>query len=141
MSVLLVSPPSFSSSEKFYIPCAEIPLSLCLLAAYLEEKGIACDILDIEVERPGFSFQKYLAGKKPRLVGFTAFSPYVEHAHALAREVKEWDASTLTVLGGYHASAFPRAALEEFPAFDALVYGEGEATLHELAAKAMVAAG
>jgi anaerobic magnesium-protoporphyrin IX monomethyl ester cyclase len=131
-AVLLVSPPSFSPTERFYIPCAEIPLNICYLAAYLEREGVRTDILDLEVEPSPFPFRKYLEERGPRIVGFTAFSPFIEFAHELARQVKEWNPAALTVLGGYHASAFPRQALEEFPAFDALVAGEGEITMREL---------
>lgn len=130
--VLLVSPRSSTATEKFFIPCNEIPLSLCYLAAYLESRGIGCDLLDLDAAPADFSFEAYLAERRPDVVGFTSFSPYIENAHRLALATKAALPDAVTVIGGYHASAFPVETLEEFPGFDVLVYGEGERTLAEL---------
>ena len=132
MSVLLLSPTTYSPQERFVIPCAEIPLSLCYLASYLERHEIPADIVDCEVEPRNFNLQAYLDQTNPRVVGVTSFSPYIEYAHSLAKWVKSWNKDTPVVLGGYHASAFPRQALREFEAFDALVFGEGEESFREL---------
>jgi radical SAM superfamily enzyme YgiQ (UPF0313 family) len=131
--VLLIATRVISDRESFYIPDFEIPLNVCYLAAAAEQNGLNAAIVDMNVAETDFSIEKYAAETQPRLAGFAAYTPFVFLAHDYARRIKAASPDTLTVVGGYHASALPEQTLAEFPAFDFLVYGEGERTLTELA--------
>ena len=69
---------------------------------------------------------------QPNLVGFTAFTNEIKPSAYLAALVKERFPDAVTIVGGAHVTAIPIATLNEFPTFDLVAIGEGEATLHEL---------
>ncbi len=69
---------------------------------------------------------------QPDILGLTATTAGVTAAAALAARIKQARPDTLTVLGGCHASSLPEETLRQFPHFDLLAVGEGEATLTEI---------
>jgi radical SAM superfamily enzyme YgiQ (UPF0313 family) len=68
----------------------------------------------------------------PDFVGITATTSFIESAHRCAQKIKAHCEQVTTIIGGSHISALPVQTLEEFPAFDLGVVGEGENTLLEL---------
>lgn len=131
LDVLLVSPPSSPEGQNFYIPCYEIPLNVITLAAYVEQQGYTCEVVDFDVEKVR-SIEPFLDHYKPKFLGFTSSTPYMNNAARLSQEARRIMPDMPQVVGGYHASALPIRTLEEYPSFDALAYGEADYTLEEL---------
>ena len=79
-----------------------------------------------------------LAEFRPDLVGVSALTPMVADTAAVAEWAKDiLGPNVLTVAGGAHPSALPERMLADCPALDAVVVGEGEQTLAELAARGL----
>jgi anaerobic magnesium-protoporphyrin IX monomethyl ester cyclase len=70
---------------------------------------------------------------QPELFGVTAMTHEVHTAAHACALVKRVNPDIWTVIGGPHTSALPERTLEEFPAVDVTVAGEGEITMVELA--------
>jgi len=133
LNILLIQTPNISGGF-FNLPGKEIPLALLYLAGYLKQNGYSnIRLLDLSLLgsiEPHLS--KTMAEFCPDIVGLTSYTSNVVDAANIARSVKETSARTVTVLGGFHASALPEMTLREFPEFDYLIFGEGEATFCEL---------
>jgi radical SAM superfamily enzyme YgiQ (UPF0313 family) len=131
IDILLVQTPNIVGSF-FNLPGKEVPLSLCSLGAYLKKKGWRCDILDLDFHaRISPLLEERLHQQRPKVLGISAYTTNISWASCLAERAKREDPSLVTVIGGFHASALPVRTLEEFPAFDLLVAGEGEITTDE----------
>ena len=74
-----------------------------------------------------------LAEEKPDLVGATAITPSIYKAERALEIAKELHPGTVTVLGGIHATFMYQQVLSEAPWIDAIVRGEGEEIIVELA--------
>lgn len=137
MKVLIVNPP-YSLEERYgkrlkhFGGYAE-PLGPAYVAAALREAGCRVEFLDAPV-----------LGLKPEevarhahqggfdLVGINVLTPSYRRALDTARAVKTLAPRAKLVMGGPHATVLPAATLGEFAA-DAVVFGEGEHTMVELA--------
>jgi radical SAM superfamily enzyme YgiQ (UPF0313 family) len=109
-------------------------LGLGYLAAYLREAGYECRIADAKFERLKLAdLVARIREFRPRLLGITAMTHEVVRAAQIAAAAKNLVPGLCTVIGGPHVTALPAETLEEFPAFDVAVFGEGEDTLCELA--------
>ena len=71
---------------------------------------------------------------QPQIVGFSTTTSSFPDAADLAQKIKEQSPDIITVCGGVHVSALEGKLLQDYPAFDFLVAGEGEITMAELAA-------
>lgn len=133
MKIALVNCSLEHSEERQYAGRHEPHLGLASLAATLENRGMVPVVVDAKFEGMGFDHvMKKLVEAKPDLVGLTAFTPEIEDAASLARQVRKDIPDALVVIGGTHATILPARTMEEFLCFDFLVYGEGEDTLIEL---------
>lgn len=106
------------------------PLNLGYLASYLKEHGYN----DIRIVVSAFSDDEETILSQCEgsdVVGFTATSPMMSHALALAKEIRERNPDTITVFGGAHPSIEPHETLGN-PVVDYVVREEGEQTLLEL---------
>ncbi len=109
------------------------PMNLAYLAATLRPAGFEVAIIDYETTPFSVShLQNALQRVRPSLAGITCTTPTVNSAAQLAAAIKAHAPDVVTVIGGSHASALPEPTLREFPAFDCLVFGEGETTFLEL---------
>ena len=68
----------------------------------------------------------------PNIVGLSCYVWDYGANMALARRLKSQRSDILVIAGGPEVSVAPRAVLEENPAVDVAVYGEGEETIVEL---------
>lgn len=109
------------------------PMNLAYLASMLRTSDFDVKICDYETTP--FSKQhlhNVLQQIRPMVAAITCTTPTIHTAAALAEAIKACAPEVTTVVGGAHASALPDQTMLAFPAFDYLVFGEGEITLLEL---------
>ncbi len=136
--LLLISPPDYETRE---FRGAQ-PLGIAYLAAALRSAGFVAELLDANVGGP-MPFEQLVArvtdftaavrrdGGRP-VVGVSVVSAVIGTAAALAERVKAVDPGALVIAGGYHPTFADREILEDFPAIDLCVRGEGEQTIVEI---------
>ena len=69
---------------------------------------------------------------EPEIVGFSATTSSFPDAAKMAAAIKALRPEVITVCGGVHCSALGASLLQDYPAFDFLIKGEGEITFAEL---------
>lgn len=133
MKVLLVNPPaentivadnpSFIDEERGVNP----PLGLLYLAAYLrEDGGHEVEILDMPVEEMGYGrLPGEIRRRSPDVVGITAMTFTMIDVMKTVRIVKSVSPDARVVLGGPHASIYPRETVD-LAEVDFVIAGEGE---------------
>ena len=113
------------------IPNLESPhIGMTYLMAVANQMGIKAKYFDMAAD--GVSVEEiinYIKGTRPRLIGMTAFTVRIRSAGIIAEKIKATWPEAVIMIGGCHASAVPAETLEEFPGFDFVVCGEGEALL------------
>lgn len=108
-------------------------LGLGVLASFLIDRGIGCDIVDMHFSQlTKADLITRLGQSDSALFGITSMTHEVERASELAVEIKHNFPDIPIVIGGCHVTALPQQTLCEFPVFDYGVIGEGEYTLTEL---------
>jgi len=106
------------------------PLNLAILAAFIEKEGFETRIFDYESEYYDKNILlNRIKSYSPVAVGLTAYTNTINNAHVIAGDIKRDFPELPLILGGPHSTAIPCETLEEFPFFDIVVIGEGEATL------------
>jgi len=107
-----------------------IPLGPAYIAASLEKAGIEVKIVDLTFldnkELDVDKVKKSILSLKPDAIALSALTRTIPSAYRLANALKGEDSSIPTILGGPHVSALPEETLEECPAIDAVIIGEGE---------------
>jgi anaerobic magnesium-protoporphyrin IX monomethyl ester cyclase len=128
MRVLLLSTPH--PLEESPLP----PLSLSYLAGVLAQEGIEVKILDFLVTRyHPKKLRRELEEYRPQLVGATCVTLNYPIARRMLKVCKTFDPHIFTVIGGPHVTFALEETLLQSPWIDAIVIGEGERTLVELA--------
>lgn len=134
MRILLINPPAAGLTIGLRRLAKMEPLALEILAASLP--GHDVQILDMDLHRD-------LAGTlrrfRPEIVGASAQIVQTYAARAALKLAKQADPSTVTLIGGHHASLCP----DDFQAdyIDAIAIGEGVAPLREIVASLECRAG
>ncbi|OGV82649.1 MAG: hypothetical protein A3K19_21130 [Lentisphaerae bacterium RIFOXYB12_FULL_65_16] len=111
----------------------EPSFGLVCLAAVARETG--AEVLIVEAAAENLGVNRTLARLlpfHPHVVGISATTAGICAAAELAAQVKAQCPQTYVLVGGCHVTALPEESLREFPAFDLIAIGEGEATLREL---------
>ena len=114
-----------------------VPQGLLSIATYLIGQGHDVFVYDCLGPDAPFDLQKQvkaILAYQPQIVGFSATTSSFPDAADLAQKIKKQSPDTMTVCGGVHVSALEGKLLQDYPAFDFLVTGEGEVTMSELAA-------
>ena len=128
MRVLLLSTPH--PLEESPLP----PLSLSYLASVLIREGIEVKILDFLVAQyHPRKLRRELDEYRPQLVGATCVTLNYPIARRMLKVCKTFDPHIFTVIGGPHVTFALEETLLRSPWIDAIVIGEGERTLVELA--------
>lgn len=153
--VLLISPPLFRLHGRMQ---AAPPLGLLYIARYLNEKGINTKVYNADYEgefvlkesylakhhqrylknlyNPNFeawnAVRKIIKKHMPEIVGITTVTSSYISALNIAKIVKEELPNTKVILGGAHVTALPEESASK-PEVDAVVIGEGEETMLEIA--------
>lgn len=135
--ILLVHPLGYNpaDADKDISRTANImpPLGLASIAAYLEQKGIAADIIDCFAHPDSDKkILHYLDTNKPGFIGLSCTTSGFLDAIRIARMAKDKLATIKTVFGGPHISALGEKILETQDVVDYSVIGEGEQALEEL---------
>jgi len=125
-----VHPPLETGDVKKLDICTP-PIGLAYIGAYLRQHGHRVRIIDAEVERLNL---KQIAEKVKDacLVGITTTAPIYNSALELANTIKRLNNKTKVVFGGPQATFLDNESLERSSA-DAVVRGEGELTMQEIA--------
>jgi anaerobic magnesium-protoporphyrin IX monomethyl ester cyclase len=108
------------------------PIGIISIAAYLIDQGHDVEVHDCRgpVSRGGAEeVLSRIQSFNPDMVGFTAVTSSFLNANGLAEQIKKTAPRITTVVGGVHVSALRGRILEQFPAFDYVVAGEGEKAL------------
>jgi anaerobic magnesium-protoporphyrin IX monomethyl ester cyclase len=104
-----------------------IPLNLSYLGAMLENDGFRVKGYNLNFDNLDLStINDY------DMIGITAKTAFFHNAVALAKRIKEVNKNIFIVFGGAHPTALPEETLES-DYIDAVVVGEGERTIVELA--------
>jgi radical SAM superfamily enzyme YgiQ (UPF0313 family) len=132
--VVLVYPPAEVMREEVYDRPHFPAIGIAYVGGWLERHSdIQPLLIDGKLERLNFDQTvDRIVAARPRVVGFSAFTHMVGTSHRIAQKVRERLPDVVLVLGGFHASFLPQRSLEEFPAFDYLVVGEGEMAFTDL---------
>ncbi len=133
MKVLLVNPPPHLRVDQYDTPDFTRLGLACLAARLRLDPAVQVQIVDAKFERLDTRAIVERARRfRPDVVGLTAFTNEIKPAARVAEALKRLSPAIHTVVGGPHLSALPARTLDEFPAFDIGVVGEGEHTLAEL---------
>jgi anaerobic magnesium-protoporphyrin IX monomethyl ester cyclase len=128
MRVLLLSTPH--PLEESPLP----PLSLSYLAGVLAQEGIEVKILDFLVTHyDPKKLRRELEEYRPQLAGVTCVTLNYPIARRMLKVCKSFDPHIFTVIGGPHVTFALEETLLQSAWIDAIVIGEGERTLLELA--------
>lgn len=114
-------------------------LGLAYIAAVLEKIGHTVVIVDRNpVLLQGGDVEaftrKILSDFRPDFIGITATTPLMEDVAVIVQIVREILPDVPLIIGGPHVTALPETTLEQYPAVDIVVRGEGEFTLPEIVA-------
>jgi radical SAM superfamily enzyme YgiQ (UPF0313 family) len=120
MKVLLINPGTEMRHKQFN---REPPQGLLYIAANLEKKGHAVQILDLPRQK--------LKLENPDLIGITCLTNTFNRAISILKEIKEQLPGVKTVIGGPHASFMPEESLGT-GVVDYVIKGEGEESLLNL---------
>ena len=144
MKILFVIP----NQRIRYKPSIDLPLGVLSIASYLKQSGFDGEVEVYDANLSGqmwsdengnkylgdhpHQIRKKIEDYKPTLVAISnMFSFQLEQALLVARLSKDIDQDIITVIGGPHASSFPKEMAEE-PNIDYVVMGEGEVRFSEL---------
>jgi len=148
MRVLLVSTaPPKSHWPRGLFRSYWVPTGLAFIAGQLQRAGHTVRVLVREERliKSGFDWRgedaflrDLLKDFAPEIVGLSAFSPGVIEAGRIAQTAKDICGDRVWVVaGGPHPTGVPELTLQQCPAIDAIVVGEGEQTMVELAERGL----
>jgi radical SAM superfamily enzyme YgiQ (UPF0313 family) len=104
-----------------------IPIGLEYIAAYIKDAVDQVTIVDLELDKR--KFQDIIKTYNPDLVGITLSATEHNQGLRIAKIAKHKNIPV--IVGGYHPTSVPDVMLS-YPQIDAVVRGEGEATLKEV---------
>jgi radical SAM superfamily enzyme YgiQ (UPF0313 family) len=125
MKILLIKP---ALNPIFFAPMWGDPLELEYLAAAVPDHSV--EILDMRIDN---DLQDKLEKFRPRLVGVTANTCDVPVAKEAIREVKKFDSSIVTAVGGNHATFLPVDFAE--PSVDAVFLGMADISFRDFVSR------
>jgi anaerobic magnesium-protoporphyrin IX monomethyl ester cyclase len=144
MNVLLINPPAPKGvamvregrcmQRKGAWTAVWSPISLATIAAVLEQEGFHCQLVDCIIEGIGTEELVQRARKyPPKLAVINTATPSIDSDLKLAAFLKQAFPGITTLAIGIHVTALPDESLEMEPQLDAVVRGEPELTIREVA--------
>ncbi len=103
------------------------PLGLLYISSYLKQFGYNVTVLDLN-----FKKLDYELIKKAKIIGISMLSYLRQESYNLIRKFKQINKKAKIIVGGIHATCLPELLINNFP-IDAVVIGEGELTMKDLA--------
>ncbi len=149
MKVLLIRPPSVYKDNLHGFQL-DLPLGAMYVAGALEKRGYPVEILDSriglgqkdllntyanrnKIEAIWSALEDEIRRRGPDAVGIAnQFTAQFQSAVNVARIVKKVNRKILTIVGGPHATCFPKSFLDYCSDMDCAVMGEGEDVMPEL---------
>ncbi|MCW4004429.1 MAG: B12-binding domain-containing radical SAM protein [Candidatus Bathyarchaeota archaeon] len=129
--ITLVNPPYPVGSHQHP---AFMPLGLGYLGAVLHKNNFQVNVVDCQAYNLTHEqVREELIKFKPDIVGITSTTLTYKSALKIAKSAKEVFPNCITAIGGSHVTFWDDKALQEEPALDVIVRGEGEQTMLELA--------
>ena len=126
--VLLINPSFPKEGGELLRPSA----GLGYLAEAIQNEGIECDVLDMNLGYKFKRLQRKIELFKPDMVGVTLLSLGYKNTFNLLHQIKKNYSNVSTVVGGPHVSLLQKKVIEGCDAIDYGVVYEGEKTLIEL---------
>jgi radical SAM superfamily enzyme YgiQ (UPF0313 family) len=116
------------------IPNQETPhIGMAYLLAVAKRCGLRTKYVDMVMDAVSVEDLIELVRKTtPRLIGLTAFTVQIRTAADIAGQIKAQFPKAVVCVGGPHPIGLPTGTLDEFPAIDFVVCGEGEGILPRL---------
>ncbi len=109
------------------------PLGMMSIAAFLEQHGIDVGIIDCyATPMPPMELVSEILRRSPDIVGFSCTTSSFLEGYSLAALLKERAPELVILFGGAHACSIGVGLLDDFPAIDYLVIGEGEQSFLDL---------
>jgi radical SAM superfamily enzyme YgiQ (UPF0313 family) len=109
------------------------PLGIMSIAAFLEQRGIEVGIIDCyATPMAADDLVAEIVRRGPDIVGFSCTTSSFLEGYGFSALLKERAPQIVTVFGGAHACSVGVSLLDDFPAIDYLVIGEGEQTFFDL---------
>jgi len=108
------------------------PIGLGHIQAMLKSSGIACHLANLS----GMGTQKvyeYIRKKNPKIVGLSLFTYNRKRCFELAKMARAACPGAVILAGGPHATHLPSETFKSCKELDAIVCGEGEAAMLEIA--------
>jgi len=129
MNILLANMPiKFNARENL-----EPPLGICYIGAVLKEDGNKVYLKDYEVDDFGPRvLEQFIKMHDIRIVGVSFRTASYRSAKLFTSAIKAVSPRIKVVLGGQHATAFPRQTLRDMSS-DIVIRGEGEYVFRDLA--------
>lgn len=139
--VLIVHPPvDVTPLAESKGPSSEYPLmpmGLFTMADYLERNGVEADLVNLALERmlnPSSTLERIIKGLEADIIAISLH--WFVHSYGAieaARAFKKLFPNSKVVFGGFTSSFFAKEIVETYPFVDAVIVGEGEETILELA--------
>ena len=109
------------------------PIGLASMAAYLEQRGMAVEIIDCYAHPDSDRLiASRLLAEQPAFIGFSCTTSSFLDGIRIAELARKALPGIQTVFGGPHVSALKAKLFADYPAMDYAVIGEGEETLYQL---------
>jgi anaerobic magnesium-protoporphyrin IX monomethyl ester cyclase len=108
------------------------PIGLGYIQAMLKSSGIACRLTNLS----GMGAQKaaeYIRKKNPKIIGLSLFTYNRKRCFELAKIAKAACPGAIILAGGPHATHLPSETFKSCKELDAIVCGEAEAAMLEIA--------
>ncbi len=112
----------------------KIPVGLGLLNAVLNAAGHPSTVVNLS-RHSRARVKALLERERPDVLGISVFTFNRHPSHELAALAKSLLPGIVVIAGGPHVTHLDRDWLDHYPAFDAVVRGEGEDTMLELMAR------
>ena len=138
MRIVLFHPRGYSWTPQrdiHSLACIMPPLGLASIAAVLRKAGHEVTILDAAIEPSvrNSEWAQRIAASRPNLVGFSAVTATFLDAYDVCTKAREIMPDVKIAFGGVHVSWGKNLILQNFPAIDFVVAGEGETSFRSLA--------
>jgi len=112
----------------------EYPIFLSYAVALAREAGVETSFLDGVCDELGIEDYAVEVNRlAPDFIAMECSTPSIDHDLASVRKIKELRPRTFVALMGSHATYFHKQLLEEHPEVDAVIRGEFEITIREIA--------